>query len=55
MDNDAFHSHKWLTITSSTSDGIERTTFCADCGCEYMGDPAEFPELIYPACGEDAP
>jgi len=44
-----FHSHRWRSQRAGGS-SYEMVTYCADCGCEYCGDPAEFPGLEYPHC-----
>lgn len=47
-----FRSHQWKTSgpQGSPADPGDRVVFCDDCGCENQGDPAEFPQLEYPAC-----
>jgi len=48
-----YRSHKWKSVLQSTPSVYEWVCYCEDCGCENMGDPAEFPELEYPNCGSE--
>lgn len=48
-----YESHRWVTKDGAgPSDAPDFVTYCADCGIEDLGDPAEF-NLIYPVCGEE--
>lgn len=47
-------AHKWKTQRGGgppdVADSYEHITYCENCGGEYPGDPAEFPDKQYP-CG----
>ncbi len=47
-----FRSHRFMTVLVSTVDGREYYTYCPDCGIEHLGDPCEFPDLLYLPCEE---
>jgi hypothetical protein len=48
----AYDSHcwQWSTQRADYGSGTEHVCFCIACGCEYHGEPVEFPELNYPFC-----
>ena len=50
----AYDSHSWKTERQMADygAGVEYIVVCDECGCEYHGDPAEFPELEYPMCDQ---
>jgi hypothetical protein len=49
-----YASHRWKSELQSTPSVYEWVCYCDDCGCENLGDPAEFPNLEYPNCTQDA-
>ena len=56
-DIDPYYSHRWKTMfqpIEGIASPVEAVCYCMDCGCENMGDPAEFPELKYPQCERSA-
>ena len=54
---DAYKTHRWVGARMGGSPANESSyewiIFCADCGCEDLGDPAEFPQLQYPVCDRE--
>ena len=53
--HERYASHRWKSERQMTDygTGYEYFSVCDECGCENRGDPAEFPELDYPACEDD--
>lgn len=48
-----YASHRWTSRRQYIpGEPDEWVTYCADCGVEDLGDPAEFPELAYPHCND---
>jgi hypothetical protein len=47
-----YASHHFATARLGGDPGAppEFVRYCSECGCLDRGDPAEFPELEYPAC-----
>ena len=56
LSSDNYATHHWIGARQDTDygTGFEYISFCANCGCEDLGDPAEFPELAYPNCNDMA-
>lgn len=48
-----YETHRWETREISTPDIHEYIVVCMDCGIENIGDPIEFPEIIYTDCAEE--
>jgi len=52
-----YRSHRFVTRLAggdpAEAGSYERVRVCEACGCEDAGDPAEFPELFYPDCGDE--
>lgn len=48
---DNYATHKFVTYRNHVPGyPSDIYVYCERCGCEDRGDPAEFPELSYPAC-----
>jgi len=49
--------HKWKSQRAGgppdVADSYETVTYCENCGGEYPGDPAEFPEHQFPCAADD--
>jgi hypothetical protein len=49
-----YDTHRWNSRQRGGSpddaNSAEMICACEECGCENMGDPAEFPDLDYPIC-----
>lgn len=54
---DTYSTHRWvggrMGGSPANEASYEQVCYCADCGCENLGDPAEFPELQYPPCDRE--